>query len=191
MSWWKQLAISQGLKDTFLKMGNVIAHERRASPVIAYLGLGSNLGDREHNISCALGYISEKMKIERVSSLYDTDPVGYTEQPRFLNAVCRVSTVLSPQELLAFSKAIEKKLGRQVSPFPNAPRIIDIDILLYGSQSLHTPLLTIPHPRMLDRAFVLVPLAQIAGDMVVPNTTKSLSQLAATADGKEGVVLWK
>lgn len=174
-----------------MKMSHVIAHEQKVSPVIAYLGLGSNLGDRELHISHALAYLSEKVKIERVSSLYDTSPVGYTEQPRFLNAVCRVSTVLSPQELLAVSKAIEKKLGRQVSPFPNAPRIIDIDILLYANQSLQTPLLTIPHPRMLERAFVLVPLAEIAGDVIIPGNNKTVFRLAASVAGKEGVILWK
>ena len=97
-------------------MSNMVARELKVSPVIAYLGLGSNLGDKADNIARALDYLSEKTRIERVSSLYDTSPVGCTEQPRFLNAVCRVSTGLSPQALLSFSKAIEKKLGRHVSP---------------------------------------------------------------------------
>ena len=167
------------------------ARKLSASPVITYLGLGSNLGDRENNIARALDCLSEKMRLERVSSLYDTKPVGFAEQPRFLNAVCQVSTELLPHELLVLAKAIEKKLGRQPSPFPNAPRIIDIDILLYGNQTVKTLSLTIPHPRLLERAFVLVPLAEIAGDVIVPNCGQSTSQLAAVAAGKDGVILWK
>ncbi|MBF8264577.1 MAG: folK [Dehalococcoidia bacterium] len=174
-----------------MKMSNIVARDRKVSPVMAYLGLGSNLGDRADNIARALDYLSEKTRIERVSSLYDTSPVGFTEQPRFLNAVCRVSTGLSPQALLDFSKAIEKKLGRQVSPYLNAPRIIDIDILLYGNQTLQTPSLTIPHPRMFERAFVLVPLAQIAGDLLITNNSQTISQLVEKVAGKEGVIVWK
>jgi len=172
-------------------MSNIVSRERKVSPVIAYLGLGSNLGDREENIARALDGLSKKVKVEQVSSLYDTSPVGNTEQPRFLNAVCKISTELSPKKLLAFAKAIEKKLGRQIPPFPNAPRIIDIDILLYGNQTLQTPSLTIPHPRMFERAFVLVPLAQIAGDLLITNNSQTISQLVEKVSGKEGVILWK
>lgn len=173
------------------RMADAIVRQHIVSPATAYLGLGSNLGDREANISQALAFLSQRLKVEKVSSLYDTAPVGFTEQPRFLNAVCQVSSELSPPDLLALAKAIEKKMGRKPAPHPNAPRPIDIDILLYGDQTWTTPELTIPHPGLADRAFVLAPLAEIAGDLVEPNTRQSISLLAASVAGKEGVRRWK
>ena len=173
------------------RMSDAIVRGSVFSRVTAYLGLGSNLGDREGNIARVVAFLSQRVTVEEVSSLYDTDPVGFADQPRFLNAACRVSTELSPLDLLDLAKAIEKKLGRQLAPHPNAPRLADIDILLYGDKSCNLPNLVIPHARLAERAFVLVPLAEIARDVIDPGTGQAISKLAASVAGKEGVRLWK
>ncbi len=154
----------------------------------AYIGLGSNLGEREKNLCRALTLLSERTTLEKVSSVYETEPVGYKEQPMFLNLVCRVTTNLSPEELSRLAKAIETGMGR-IPSYPNAPRIIDIDILFYDNKIMETRDLTIPHPRLHDRAFVLIPLAEIAPDLVHPRLGKSIAQLAENVKAKEGV--WK
>jgi 2-amino-4-hydroxy-6-hydroxymethyldihydropteridine diphosphokinase len=153
--------------------------------VTVYLGLGSNLGDRQGNISRALKLLHPAVQVELVSSFYETEPVGYLDQPRFINAVCRGSTVLTPRELLHRVKEIERKLGRTPS-FPNAPRPIDIDILLYGSQVIRSPELTIPHPRLQERAFVLLPLAEIAPQLVHPVSQARIEELAQRVRGESG-----
>jgi len=154
--------------------------------VIAYLGLGSNLGNREKNLSRALALLAGKVSLESVSSIYETEPVGYEAQPLFLNLVCRIATVLSPEELLRFAKEIEARIGR-VASFVNAPRPIDIDILVYGNVTIETRELTVPHPRLKDRAFVIVPLAEVAPDLVVPGLRKSVARLSTDVEGLEGV----
>ncbi|MDH5364876.1 MAG: 2-amino-4-hydroxy-6-hydroxymethyldihydropteridine diphosphokinase [Dehalococcoidia bacterium] len=148
----------------------------------AYLCLGSNLGDREKNLTRALSLLSQELKLEKVSSIYETEPVGYKEQPLFLNMVCQGATNLNPQELLSLAKAIESRMGRAPS-FPNAPRPIDIDILFYDNKIIKTKDLTIPHPRLTDRAFVLVPLAEIAPELVHPELGKSITELASNIKG--------
>ncbi len=132
-----------------------------------YLALGSNLGDRRSNLAAALQRLREVMEIDTVSSLYETEPMDYLEQPRFLNMVCSGKTSLSPRDLLKHIKEIETELGRQQT-FRNGPRPIDIDILFYDDLHLTEENLTIPHPRMAERAFVLVPLAEIAPERVDP-----------------------
>lgn len=158
----------------------------------AYLCLGSNLGEREENLRQALSLLSVKVNFEEVSSIYETEPVPILNrdkgQPLFLNLVCRIATSLSPEELLHLAKEIEAKMGR-VPSFPNAPRIIDIDILFYDNKIMETQNLTIPHPRLPDRAFVLIPLAEIAPGLVHPGLNKSIAQLAKDVEGQEGV--WK
>ena len=119
--------------------------------VTVYLGLGSNLEDRQRNLDMALDFLSERIKIEQVSPIYDTAPVGNTNQPRFLNMVIRISTRLPANTLLFMAKGIEAKLGRV--PI-DSPRPVDIDILFYGDQVINTPPnLVVPHPRLHERAF--------------------------------------
>ncbi len=143
---------------------------------IVYLALGSNLGDRRGNLAAALQQLREVVTIETVSSVYETEPVGYLEQPRFLNMACCGKTWLSAQDLLHYTQSIEIALGRQPN-FRNGPRPIDIDILLYDDLHMHNDHLTIPHPRMSERAFVLAPLAEISPNVVDPSSGRTAADL--------------
>jgi 2-amino-4-hydroxy-6-hydroxymethyldihydropteridine diphosphokinase len=158
-------------------------------PVTAYLGLGSNLGDRQANLDRALELLSQRLRLEKISSIYDSEPVGNVDQPRFLNLVCQVNTHLTPAGLLALAKGIESKLGR-AGPSA-APRTIDIDILFYGDQVIETPELVIPHPRLTERAFVLVPLVEIAPDLVHPVSGKTAKELLKAVKEVQGVFKWE
>jgi 2-amino-4-hydroxy-6-hydroxymethyldihydropteridine diphosphokinase len=151
-----------------------------------YLALGSNLGDRMSNLASAVEHLSQKVNIKKVSTVYETEPVYYKEQSLYLNAVLSAVTELEPSDLLRFVKSIESDLGRQPS-FRNAPRTIDIDILFYGDQVAETAELIIPHPRIAERAFVLVPLAEIAPGLVHPVLQKRVSELLAMVKGVDGV----
>jgi 2-amino-4-hydroxy-6-hydroxymethyldihydropteridine diphosphokinase len=156
--------------------------------VIVYLGLGSNMGDRKENLDRAIDYLSQRVRVVVVSSVYDTEPVGNPEQPRFLNMVCKIKTMLKPKELLALVKGIERKMGRMPGN-PNSPRPIDIDILFYGDEVVKIPELVIPHPRLTQRAFALVPLAEIAPTLVHPVTGKNMKQLLGELKkGVQGVL---
>lgn len=156
---------------------------------IVYLGLGSNLGNREENLRLALEFISDRMKIEKTSSVYETEPVSTISQPRYLNMVLKTHTSLSPLGLLITLKSIEVKLGRVPDPRPAAPRIIDIDILIFGDKVVNNePQLVIPHPRLAERAFVLVPFAELAPDVVHPVLHRTIKELCLGVAGKEGVV---
>ncbi|MCR6545298.1 2-amino-4-hydroxy-6-hydroxymethyldihydropteridine diphosphokinase [Dehalobacterium formicoaceticum] len=136
---------------------------------IAYLSLGSNLGNREDYLKQALDFLKEVpgIKVTGKSSLYQTDPVGYTEQDCFLNAVVSISTTLSPQELLKKTQEIERLLGRE-RIIHWGPRTMDIDILLFNEEVLQEPDLIIPHPEMSHRRFVLVPLAELDQGLMIP-----------------------
>jgi 2-amino-4-hydroxy-6-hydroxymethyldihydropteridine diphosphokinase len=158
-------------------------------PVTVYLGLGSNMGNREENLENALDLISQRMRVGKISSIYDTDPVGNTNQPRFLNAVCQVFTRLTPEGLLALAKGIESKMGRYGKS--GDPRPIDIDILLYDEEVIETPELVIPHPKMAERAFVLVPLAEIAPDLVHPVSGKAIKEMKQDIKEVQGVFKWE
>ncbi len=145
------------------------------SPVV-YLGLGSNLGDRAANLRNALRRLSHLARPEEVSSLYETAPVGEEEQPLFYNAVCRIVTALEPEALLCHLKEIELAIGRRPGP-RWGPRIVDLDILLYGDRVLEQEDLVIPHPRLAERAFVLMPLAELAPDLVHPVLGRPMREL--------------
>jgi len=159
-------------------------------PVTAYLGLGSNMGNRQDNLDKALDLLLQRLKVEQVSSIYDTEPLGNINQPRFLNLVCQVYTRLAPDELLALANGIELKLGRAPGK-SGAPRPIDIDILFYGDQVIKTPELVIPHPRLTERAFVLIPLAEIAPDLVHPVSGQTVRELLQGVTETQGVLRWE
>ena len=147
--------------------------------IIAYLGIGTNLGDRMGNIRGALGKLGglPTMELARVSSVYETAPVGVTDQPDFLNLVAAVRTSLAPRALLEVLLHIENQMGR-VRTEHWGPRVIDLDLLLYGGEQVSLPELTVPHPRLRERAFVLIPLAEIAPEMALPGSEKKVSEIA-------------
>lgn len=143
-----------------------------------YLSFGSNLSDREKNLRTAIAaLVGAKVHVTRVSSFYETEPVDLREQPWFLNCVVQAETEVSPLDLLHALRAIESRMGSK-KLVPKGPRLIDLDILLYGDETIDTPELQVPHPRMLQRKFVLIPLAEIAPDLAHPAWTKTVSELA-------------
>jgi 2-amino-4-hydroxy-6-hydroxymethyldihydropteridine diphosphokinase len=137
---------------------------------LAYIGLGSNLGDREATIHRALELLGadDDIEVTAVSTLVETDPVGYEDQPRFLNGVAALLTNLPARDLLERMFAVERELGRTRTGPRFGPRTIDLDLLLYGQESINEPGLRIPHPRLDERRFVLEPLAELDRNLQVP-----------------------
>ncbi|MCK6583539.1 MAG: 2-amino-4-hydroxy-6-hydroxymethyldihydropteridine diphosphokinase [Anaerolineales bacterium] len=146
-----------------------------------YLALGSNMGNRLANLKNAISNLPPQMDVKKRSPVYETPPWGYTDQPPFLNQCVMAETYLEPESLLGHLKRLETALGREKS-FENGPRLIDIDILFYDELILNTPPLVIPHPRMHTRGFVLVPLNDIAPDLVHPVLGKPVGELLLDAE---------
>ncbi|RIK28996.1 MAG: 2-amino-4-hydroxy-6-hydroxymethyldihydropteridine diphosphokinase [Anaerolineae bacterium] len=148
---------------------------------VVYLALGSNIGNRAQNLKEAIAALSPQMEVKARSAVYETPPWGFEDQEKFLNQAVRVETYLKPEQLIKHLKRLEVALGRKES-FQNGPRLIDIDILFYDDLVLYSPALTIPHPHLHERGFVLVPLMDIASDFVHPVKKKSIRELALFAD---------
>ncbi|MNI08274.1 Bifunctional folate synthesis protein [compost metagenome] len=157
----------------------------------AYIALGSNIDDRELYLLEAIAELKKHKQIQVIasSSIYETEPVGYVDQGSFLNMVIAITTSLSPHELLQTMQSIELQCGR-TREIRFGPRTLDLDMLLYGQQSMATSDLIIPHPRMQERAFVLIPLAEVLHRQQSPSAEFILAQLEKL-EGKEGVILWK
>jgi 2-amino-4-hydroxy-6-hydroxymethyldihydropteridine diphosphokinase len=167
---------------TLIRCGTKVGRVKRA-----FVGLGANLGDREGTLRAAvrrLGGVAGT-GVTKVSALRDTEPVGYLDQPRFLNGVVELETSLSPRALLDELLAIEREFGRDRSAaLPQGPRTLDLDLLLYGGQTIREPGLEVPHPRLHERAFVLEPLAEVDPGLEVPGFGPVQALLAKLDSGE-------
>ena len=155
--------------------------------MLGYLGLGSNIGDRRANLQDAVDRLPDhRVGVLASSSVYDTEPVGLVvDQPRFLNAALLIDTDHDPERLLDACKAVEREVGRASAGRRHGPRVIDVDLLLLGETRLRSPRLTLPHPEVSSRRFVLVPLLELAGDLRLPGTDSPLAAaLAALGPGQ-------
>jgi 2-amino-4-hydroxy-6-hydroxymethyldihydropteridine diphosphokinase len=156
---------------------------------IVYLALGTNLGDRLANLHAALHALAPEVRVRAESRVYETPPWGFTDQPAFLNMAVKAETSLDPASLLKRLKQIEVEVGREPS-FRYGPRRIDLDILFYDDLALKTETLTIPHPRLHERAFVLVPLVDLAPGLIHPVLGKSVADLLSALD-QSGIELYE
>ena len=154
--------------------------------MIGYLGLGSNVGDRAGHLRAAIALLGERgVEVEAVSSAYETEPVGEVlDQPDFLNAAIRVRTDLAPEELLDACKAVEAERGRSLDAPRHSPRPLDVDLLLLGDLELSTERLTLPHPEVTSRRFVLIPLLELDPGLALPDGTRLADALAALGPGE-------
>ncbi len=155
---------------------------------VVYLGLGSNIGDREAHLRDAVNQLQARdLRLRRVSGIYETEPVGLREQRWFLNQVAEFETELHPLQLLRRTARIETRLGRK-RLMVNGPRTIDIDILLFGSDIVKTPELTVPHPRYRERRFVLEPLAELTSSLKDPETGQTVAEMLNAVSGQPTIV---
>jgi 2-amino-4-hydroxy-6-hydroxymethyldihydropteridine diphosphokinase len=160
---------------------------QKIKPEIVFLSLGSNVGDREKNLRAAIAALPELgVRIKKVSSIYETEPVDLLEQPWFLNCVVEGETAVPAATLLKDLRHLEKRMGSK-KLVARGPRLIDLDILIYGRQTIDSPELQVPHPRMLLRRFVLAPLAEIAPGLKHPSWSGTASQLLGAIDDKSAV----
>jgi 2-amino-4-hydroxy-6-hydroxymethyldihydropteridine diphosphokinase len=158
---------------------------------LIYLSLGSNLGDRAANLERAIECLSEiDVRVLRRSAIYETEPVDFLAQPWFLNCVVEAETSLPPHELLEGLQAIERQLGSR-KLVPRGPRIIDLDVLFYGTEVIHGEGLKIPHPRLADRRFVLVPLAELAPELRHPVLCSTAAELISCSGDRSAVRIWQ
>jgi 2-amino-4-hydroxy-6-hydroxymethyldihydropteridine diphosphokinase len=157
-----------------------------SAPAVGYLGLGSNVGDRESQLRAAVAALREHgVQVRAISSLYETEPVGEVlDQPDFLNAVVEVRTELEPLELLDLCKAIEVEQGRMLGGPRHGPRPLDVDLLLLGDRELDDERLTLPHPELRTRRFVLQPLLELAPDLALPDGTRLSATLDSLGEGQ-------
>ncbi len=159
----------------------------------AYIGLGSNLGDRAGHLLLAVrGMMNADLRVARLSSVYETEPVDVRDQPLFLNMVAELAEPLpAPEQLLARLLRIEYQLGRERTQHRRGPRTIDLDLLIYKQELISNSFLTLPHPRLHERRFVLAPLAELAADLSHPTLHISIGHLLAAAQDDSRVVVWK
>jgi 2-amino-4-hydroxy-6-hydroxymethyldihydropteridine diphosphokinase len=147
----------------------------------AYVGLGANVGNRRKNLDRAVELLGEEpgIRVAAVSTIRETDPVGFLDQPKFLNAVAALDTDLSPRALLDRLLAVERALGRERTGPRYGPRAIDLDLLVYGGETIDEPGLTVPHPRLAERRFVLEPLAELDPELALPDGRRILELLTS------------
>jgi 2-amino-4-hydroxy-6-hydroxymethyldihydropteridine diphosphokinase len=158
--------------------------------IVTYIGLGSNLGDREHNLLRAVAEIGKipNSKVTALSSFYETSPVGTVKQPAFYNAVIKLITVLDARSLLSKLLYIENDVFKRIRTIDKGPRKIDLDLLVYGNMVIDEEDLIVPHPRLIERRFVLLPFSEIAPDFLHPHYAKTINELLIQLESNETVI---